>query len=222
LWDLDGTLADTAQLHYHAWQATMDEYGVAYDYAEFLAGFGRNNRAILSEKLGVSPDAPRVAEISAYKERTFRRRLAEGELALLPGVANWLAALQAAGVQQLISSSGPMANIAATVVKLAIGDYFLGLLSGADLPRGKPHPDLFLNSAAAAGVPVAACVVIEDSVHGIEAARRAGMASIVVGPLATDPQLTTLLAEVTGPPCLPVGDLRRASWAMWEELWANV
>jgi HAD superfamily hydrolase (TIGR01509 family) len=202
LWDLDGTLADTAQLHYHAWQATMDEYGVAYDYAEFLAGFGRN--------------------ISAYKERTFRRRLAEGELALLPGVANWLAALQAAGVQQLISSSGPMANIAATVVKLAIGDYFLGLLSGADLPRGKPHPDLFLNSAAAAGVPVAACVVIEDSVHGIEAARRAGMASIVVGPLATDPQLTTLLAEVTGPPCLPVGDLRRASWAMWEELWANV
>ncbi len=173
LWDLDGTLADTATLHYAAWQATMDHYGAVYDYAEFLAGFGRNNRTILSEKLGVSPDAPQVAEIAAHKEAAFRSLLVEGELELLPGVAEWLAALQHAGVRQMISSSGPMANIAAVVNKLAIGDYFLGLMSGATIPRGKPHPDLFLNSAAAAGSPVADCVVVEDSIHGIEAAAAA-------------------------------------------------
>ena len=221
LWDLDGTLADTEHLHYVAWQKTMDHFGAVYDYAEFLAGFGRSNRSILSEKFGIAPDAPLVAEISTYKEAVFRDLLVDGQLDLLPGVAEWLAALQQAGVRQVISSSGPMANISAVVAKLKIGDYFLALMSGATLPRGKPHPDLFLNSAAAVGVPATACIVVEDSIHGIEAARRAGMPSIVVGKLATDPQLAARLAEVDGPVCHPLGDLRKGTWATWEALWAN-
>lgn len=221
LWDLDGTLVDTEELHYTAWQQTMDHFGATYDYEEFLAGFGRSNRSILSEKFDVPPDAPVVDEIANYKEATFRDLLRTGHLELLPGVADWLAALQAAGVRQVISSSGPMANIAAVVTKLGMGDYFLALMSGATLPRGKPHPDLFLNSAAAVGVPAAACVVVEDSIHGVEAARRAGMTSLVVGKLAADPQLAARLAEVDGPRCYPLGDLRAGSWAIWEELWAQ-
>jgi beta-phosphoglucomutase-like phosphatase (HAD superfamily) len=94
-------------------------------------------------------------------------------------------------------------------------------MSGATLPRGKPHPDLFLNSAAAVGVPAAVCVVVEDSIHGIEAARRAGMTSVVVGKLAADPLLAARLEAVAGPVCHPLGDLRRGNWAMWEELWSK-
>jgi HAD superfamily hydrolase (TIGR01509 family) len=222
LWDLDGTLADTGALHYAAWQATMDDCGLPYDYAEFVTGFGRNNRSILSEKLGLPPDAPRIVEISDAKEATFRRLLQAGELSLLPGVAEALALLQAVGVRQVISSSGPMANIAATVSKLGIGDYFLGLMSGAQLARGKPYPDLFLNSAAAAESVPAACIVVEDSRHGIEAARRAGMRSIAVGGLATGAQLPALLAAVPGPVCLPAPTLVDLPWAAWEELWSDV
>ena len=131
-----------------------------------------------------------------------------------------LALLHAAGVRQVISSSGPMANIAATVNKLGIGDYFLGLMSGAQLARGKPHPDLFLNSAAAAESVPAVCIVVEDSSHGIEAARRAGMRSIAVGSLASGPQLPALLATVPGPTCLPAPTLVDLPWAAWEELWS--
>ena len=220
LWDLDGTLADTGALHYAAWQATMDDYGLPYDYAEFMAGFGRNNRSILTEKLGLPPTAPQIAAISEAKEATFRRLLLTGDLSLLPGVAEALALLHAAGVRQVISSSGPMANIAATVNKLGIGDYFLGLMSGAQLARGKPHPDLFLNSAAAAESVPAVCIVVEDSSHGIEAARRAGMRSIAVGSLASGPQLPALLATVPGPTCLPAPTLVDLPWAAWEELWS--
>jgi HAD superfamily hydrolase (TIGR01509 family) len=221
LWDLDGTLADTTALHYHAWQRTMDTFGEPYSYEEFAAGFGRNNRSVLAEKLQIDPHAPRISEISIHKEAMTRQLLPDTEVQLLPGVADCLAMLAAAGVHQAIASSGPMANIVAIVNKLGIGDYFLCILSGATLPRGKPHPDLFLNAAAAVGVSPALCIVVEDSIHGIEAARRAGMASIAVGTLANSPLLTDRLAAVAGPCCLSAPTLAETTWATWEALWAG-
>ncbi len=212
LWDLDGTIADTEELHFRAWQIIFDDYQVAYDEAAFLAGFGRSNRAILSELFGVPADAPIVAEVAAAKEATFRSLLPSAELCLLPGVADWLAAFHSAGRTQVISSSGPMANIAAVVAKLDIGDYFVTLMSGATLPHGKPHPAIFLQSAAAAGTPPAACLVIEDSIHGITAARRAAMPSIAVGKLAANPALATMLAQTPGPACLPLTTLAGLDW----------
>jgi HAD superfamily hydrolase (TIGR01509 family) len=219
LWDLDGTLADTTALHYHAWQLTMASFAEPYSYEEFVAGYGRNNRSVLSEKLQIDPHSPRVSEIANFKETMTRKLLPETDVQLLPGVAECLAMLASQGVHQAIASSGPMANIVAVVNKLGIGDYFLGILSGANLPRGKPHPDLFLNSAAAVGASPATCIVVEDSIHGIEGARRAGMASIAVGVLANSALLADRLAEVAGPPCLSAPNLAETTWATWEGLW---
>jgi HAD superfamily hydrolase (TIGR01509 family) len=219
LWDLDGTLVETTSLHYHAWQRTMDDFGEPYSYEEFAAGFGRSNRSVLAEKFRIEPHAPRIHEIGEYKEAMVRRLLPETELQLLPGVADTLSMLAAAGVCQAISSSGPMANIVAIVAKLGIGDSFLSILSGANLPRGKPHPDLFLNSAASLGVSPHACIVVEDSIHGIEGARRSGMASIAVGALANSPMLAERLAAVPGPSCHSAPSLAGLAWADWEELW---
>jgi beta-phosphoglucomutase len=219
LWDLDGTLADTGELHYQAWQRVMDELGLSYDYAEFIAGFGRNNRSILAEKFQIDPSAPRITEIADHKEAMVRHLLLTSELHLLPGVADCLATLAAAGVQQVIASSGPMANIVAMVNKLGIGDYFLSILSGATLARGKPYPDLFLNSAAAVSASCADCIVVEDSIHGIEAARRAGMVSIAVGTLADSLLLQERLAVVDGPHCFSAPSLAETTWATWEGLW---
>ena len=222
LWDLDGTLADTTALHFHAWQKTMETFGEPYSYAEFAAGYGRSNRSVLSEKFQTDPTAPRVSEIANWKEAMTRQLLPETEVQLLPGVAECLAMLAAAGVRQAIASSGPMANIVAMVNKLGIGDYFLSILSGATLPRGKPHPDLFLNSAAAVGSLPTNCLVVEDSIHGIEGARRAGMASIAVGELANSPLLADRLAAVAGPKCLSAPSLAETTWSTWEGLWTQL
>jgi HAD superfamily hydrolase (TIGR01509 family) len=221
LWDLDGTIADTEELHYRAWQATMDEYGFEYSYTEFLAGFGRRNGEILAEKFGTDPSAEIVLNVSHYKESTFRRLLSESDLQPLPGVLPWLENFAAAGMIQVVSSSGPMANIAAIINKLTIGDFFLCLMSGAQLVRGKPDPTLFLNSAAAVAVAPGDCIVIEDSIHGIAAARRAGMASIAVGKLAYNGELPELLDAVGGPSCLALGNLERLSWEQYDALWKS-
>ena len=112
-----------------------------------------------------------------------------------------------------------MSNISAIVAKLEIGDYFMALMSGYRLPRGKPHPAIFLNSAAAVGVTPADCIVIEDSLVGVEAARRAGMPCLAVGRLAQTPAFGHLLDSIHGLPCLGLASLADLRWSQVEELW---
>ena len=207
LWDLDGTIADTEAIHYQAWQRVLGERGIDHSYEQFLASFGRSNAELLPELLGPRATPEEIHRLASEKEAVFREILWQAALQTLPGVDGWLEHVQRRHIRQVISSSGPMANIAATVSKLAIADYFACLMSGAALPKGKPDPTLFLNSAAAAGVDPAHCLVIEDSLHGIEAARRAGMHSVAVGRIATTPALADLLACVPGPACIAVTSL---------------
>ena len=206
IWDLDNTIVDTEELHRRAWQTITRQHGIEYSDEEFRAGYGRNNAEILRELLP-NPTPAMIAMISVQKEAAFRALVQPGAVALLPGVADWLDAIRRQGKWQLVGSSGPMANIVTTIEALGIGDYFLALLSGSTLPRGKPHPDLFLRCADAARVPQQECLVIEDSIHGVEAAHRAGMVCIAVGPLAQSDRLQPFLAAARGPHCVAVASL---------------
>jgi HAD superfamily hydrolase (TIGR01509 family) len=197
---MDGTICDSAALHYRAWQATMAGHGVNYTKEMLLEGFGRNNFEILAEQM---PDfsPAKINQVSVEKEAAYRRLLLPGALELLPGVAQWLDHFQALGLSQVIGSSAPMANIVDMVHVLGIADFFHAMLSGARLPRGKPDPLLFLRCADAVEAPRDACLVIEDSIHGIEAAHRAGMPCIAVGPV-TQTEAVAPYVQAAWPPCL--------------------
>ena len=219
LWDLDGTIADTAVAHFAAWQETMAAEGVAYSYERFLTDFGRNNGELLPELLGVDCEPERIASISWRKEAAFRQQLHGGTpVTVLPGVLDWLKHFEEAGMKQAIGSSGTMANIVAVVEHLGIGDYFHALLTGIRLPQGKPHPAVFLNLAQAIEMAPEDCVVIEDSVHGIEAARRAGMVSVAVGDVIMSPVLDEILETNPGPECLRLDRLSDLTWSQIDAL----
>ena len=209
LWDLDGTLADSTALHYQAWRTTMDRYGVPFTYQMFIDSYGRNNAEILTEHFD-RRDTATMDRVSREKEATYRELITPGALQPLPGVLEWLASFRSQGLLQVIGSSGPMANIAASVRALDIGDYFLALVTGTHLPRGKPDPAIFLRCAAVAGVEPAKCLVIEDSIHGIEAAQRAGMHSVAVGEIAQSEALQTLLAGHNAVRCIALPTLANA------------
>ena len=183
IWDLDGTLTDSTALHYGAWKEIMAAQGIDYSLELFLSGYGRNNFEILAEQVPSFSPA-KIAEVSEEKEQVYRRLLQPGALALLPGVADWLQQCRELGLRQVVGSSAPMANITAMLHVLGVSDYFHTLLSGYRVPRGKPDPLLFLRCAASVDAAPAACLVVEDSIYGIEAARRAGMRSVAVGALA--------------------------------------
>lgn len=182
LWDLDGTLIDSGDLHWVAWEEAIRAAGYPFDRDHFVSRFGQRNALLLRSFLGPAATPARIREISDDKEQRYRAQVAAGRLQILPGVTEWLAALAAAGWRQAIASSAPRANIAAALHALGLTPYFDATVADEDVTHGKPAPDVFLLAAARLATPPARCVVVEDSPFGIEGARRAGMRCIGVGP----------------------------------------
>jgi HAD superfamily hydrolase (TIGR01509 family) len=137
-----------------------------------------NNTGVLTALLGEDIASEFLAKTADRKEEKFRR-LVHRHVKPLPGVLGWLSALKGAGFRMGVASSAPTANIDALIDELEIRQYFDVLVSGVDMP-GKPDPALFLEVARRIDVPPRRCVVIEDAIAGVEAAKRAGMACIAV------------------------------------------
>ena len=178
LWDMDGVLVDTGEFHFETWLQVLSEHGVHFSREIFKKIFGMNNSDTLSYLLGEPPTPEQVAEIAGRKEEAFRRAI-RGRVIPMPGVVQWLQCLSAWSVRQAIASSAPSANIDLLVDELRIRNRFDAIVSGKELP-GKPDPAVFLEAARQIGVRPERCVVIEDSVAGVEAAKRGGMRCIAV------------------------------------------
>lgn len=178
LWDMDGVLVDTGEFHFRSWVEVLSTYGVPFSREFFRETFGMNNAGVLSSLLGERLTPELLAEISAKKEHWFREAV-RGHARPLPGVRTWLERLQQAGYRQALASSAPKANIDVLVDELGLRGRFEVMLSGGDLPA-KPDPTIFLNAARSLDVPAGHCVVVEDAVPGVEAAKRAGMKCIAV------------------------------------------
>jgi beta-phosphoglucomutase len=181
LWDLDGTLVDTAEHHFAAWVGTLGPRGVDLTPEIFLRTFGRRNVDVLRDMLGDDLTDDEVRALGGAKEVEYRARVSVGPLVLLPGVSTWLARLRDAGWRQAIASSAPHANIEAILDGIGLHDAFDAIAGEEDVTRGKPDPQIFLVAAAKLGVPPERCIVVEDAPAGIEAGRRAGMRTIGVG-----------------------------------------
>jgi HAD superfamily hydrolase (TIGR01509 family) len=192
LWDMDGVLVDTGECHFWSWSETLAEHGIPFSRDFFQATFGMNNAGVLTALLGQRLTPELLVEIGDRKEELFRQAV-KGLAQPLPGVRPWLDRLLDAGFRQAIASSAPQANIDVLVDELGLRAYFDAIVSGADLP-GKPDPALFLHVARLIDVPPARCVVVEDAVAGVEAARRAGMKCIAV--TTTNPAEALKTADV--------------------------
>ena len=111
LWDMDGTLVDTAELHFQAWQDVCRELGRDFDRADFAATFGRRNPEILHHLFGDRFDNAEGDAVGDRKEVAYRAAAERAGVTLLPGAARLLQGLQGAGFRQAIGSSAPRANL---------------------------------------------------------------------------------------------------------------
>ena len=178
LWDMDGVLVDSGELHYQSWLETLTALSIPFDREKFRLTFGMNNASILTVLTGRPSEADFLEMVSDQKESRFRAMI-HGRLQLLPGVLPWLGRLHELGYLQAEASSAPQANIDAVVDELGIRRYFSVLISAYALP-GKPDPAVFHEAARQLGVMPEQCVVVEDAVAGVAAAKRAGMKCIAV------------------------------------------
>jgi HAD superfamily hydrolase (TIGR01509 family) len=192
LWDMDGVLVDTGEFHFLSWATVLADHGIPFSREFFRGTFGMNNAGILSLLLGEKLTVELLREIGDRKEEAFRRAV-RGRVQPLPGVLDWLDRLRATGFRQGIASSAPQANIDALVDELGLRPWFNAVISGSELP-GKPEPVLFLEVAHQLEVPPGRCIVVEDAVAGVEAAKRAGMKCVAV--TTTNPAEALQAADV--------------------------
>lgn len=184
LFDMDGTLVDNMPFHERTWLAMLADGGVEIGPDEFhRRAAGRTNPDILREFFGdrlTSDERNRWAE---RKEARYREEYAP-HLRALDGLDQFLAAAHRLGIPLALATSGNAPNIEFVLEGLGIRDLFDATVSGDEVRRGKPDPEMFLTAAERLGVAPQGCIVFEDSLAGVEAARRAGMRTVV---LATGP-----------------------------------
>ena len=181
LWDLDGTLVDSAGHHWIAWHDTLAAFGRSVTPGDFTSSFGKRNDEILHELFGHGIETEWIERVSEAKEQAYRRRLRAQGLELLPGALAWLERLRSSGWRQALASSAPRPNIDAVFESIApLGRYLDTVVSADEVGRGKPDPAIFLEAARRLSLPPGRCVVVEDAPAGLEGARRAGMRSIGV------------------------------------------
>ena len=180
LWDMDGTLVDTADLHFSAWRETCAKQGRDFTPADFQATFGKRNPEILRFLLGDHLTETEIAHLGEAKELIYRSQARLIGIELLPGAAKLLASARDHGALQAIGSSAPRANLELILELTDIGRYLSCTVGMEDTTRGKPDHQVFLIGASRLGVNASRCVVMEDAVAGIEAATAGGMHSVAV------------------------------------------
>ena len=185
LWDMDGTLIDSIPYHLQAWQDVLRQINRTVEQQAWNQTAGMRNSEIIP-LLFPDMSPAESAYVDQAKEERYRERIEQDGIELLPGVAEWIQRFTAAGWKQAVASSAPPENVATIAHVLHLNGTFEAMISGADVQRGKPDPDIFLAAAQRLNVLPQHCLVIEDAATGIEAAHRAGMKAI--GVLNTHPQ----------------------------------
>ena len=188
IFDVDGVLVDSYQAHFQSWRQMLAEKGVEFTEEEFRATFGRTSRDIIAELYDGKLTDEQIRELDERKEALYRDILRQ-EFPAIDGAVELVDALATAGIKLAVGSSGPNENVALTLECLGRSDAFAARVTGSDVTRGKPDPQVFLLAAERLGVSPAECVVVEDAPAGVEAANRAEMASVALTGTATREQL---------------------------------
>ncbi len=188
IFDMDGVLADTYAPHFVSWQRLYEGLGIPYGESDFAADFGRTSRDILRRMLGAELTDDQIREFDGAKESHFRDIIRETP-ASADGAQELIDSLLADGFAIAVGSSGPPENVWLMLEQLERAKRFGAVVTGTDVTRGKPDPQVFQLAAERLERSLSECVVVEDALHGVEAAHNAGMKCIAVAGTLTVEQL---------------------------------
>lgn len=178
IFDMDGVLIDSADAHFRSWQVLAEEHGARVTRDQFQRTFGRANRDIVPLLFG-DVSATELIWLADRKEEIYRDSI-RADPPLVEGASRLLEELHARGARLAVGSSGPPANIRLVVESLKAAAFFGAVVSGDDVQRGKPDPQVFALAARRLELPPAQCVVVEDAPVGVQAAQAAGMRAVAV------------------------------------------
>lgn len=175
IFDCDGVLVDSERLVVDIDVLAVRELGWEITREEVIELFVGKSEADMKAEIEQHIGRSLSTDWDAAWQAEYRRVLDE-DLEPVPGVADAVSAITAAGYATCVASSGSQEKMSRTLAKTGLWDAFAGrLFSATEVERGKPAPDLFLHAADRMGFQPASCLVVEDSRHGVAGARAAGM-----------------------------------------------
>lgn len=178
IFDMDGVIIDSEPLHFEVDIQVMNDFGSAITHEQLEKYVGMTNPemwAVIKNEYQLTPS---VAEIIEYQLSNKIERLTALEIEPMDGIHELLTELKARQIPAAIASSSPPVFIEAVLRKFNLLDQFKHVVSGEEVDRGKPAPDVYLKAAELLGVEPEECMVLEDARHGVAAAKAAGMRCI--------------------------------------------
>lgn len=187
---MDGVLVNNMAVHFEAFAAMAERYNLkAEEGADFSHLNGRGNDDIINALFPRElVEAKGVEALAAEKEALYREIYAP-KICPTEGLHELLRSLAEASIRCAVGSSGPRVNVEFVLEKCNITPYFQVLISGDMVTRCKPDPEIFLTAAERLGLKPEECLVFEDAISGVKAARAAGMKVITLTSTHTLEQL---------------------------------
>ena len=178
IWDMDGVILDSRSTHFEAFHTVFIKYEIKVYKERLQRSFGMTNQQVIQFMVDQPISKELTARIGREKDILFQSIIRD-QAVFLPGVKKWMEAFKQNGIRQALASSGSQGNINAILTALTTEIYFDEIVSGDGLP-GKPDPFVFLKAADCLGILPLNCLVIEDAVVGVQAAKAAGMKCVAV------------------------------------------
>ena len=183
IFDLDGVIVDTAVYHYKAWRRLANELG--FDFTEEdnekLKGVSRvRSLELILGWGGVVKTPAEQEELATRKNDWYVEMISHMTPAeILPGAKEFLETCRTAGLKTALGSASK--NSMTILNKIGLAHLFDAIIDGNHVSKPKPDPEVFLKGAEALNVLPVDCVVFEDAIAGVEAAKNGGMKAVGIG-----------------------------------------
>lgn len=178
IFDMDGVIVDSEPIHFESDKMIMRYYGKEITDEELFKYIGMPSIDMWEEvkvKYGLTAQIEEISKRQSY----YKKLLVENrELEPFDGIIQLLDKLKSKKIRIGLASSSSREFIELMLSKLGLKGYFEAIMSGEDVENGKPAPDIFLKASEQLNVESSSCLVIEDSMHGVKAAKSAGMKCI--------------------------------------------
>lgn len=195
IFDFDGTILDTEYPDFLSLSSIYDEYCLELPFDLYQKNIGTNEPAFDAYNVLITSREARISRDEFYRELERRKAQLLEHSKPMPGVVRLLEHAKQAGVMVAIGSSSPLSWVEPLIRQIGLLDHFAHLVTRDDVHKTKPSPEIFLKCVEWLGVKKESCIVLEDSLNGINAAKAAGMRSLWIPNRMT----SNMLVEPTHP-----------------------
>jgi HAD superfamily hydrolase (TIGR01509 family) len=176
---MDGTLIESTQADYLAWKRVFNDTGRELSYEDYQPLLGVRSAEVIKKILGVSNEEE-IKKLLAEKLEYFREIAERDRIQPVPGAEEFLKSFKQLPVKLALATSSRQAKMNMVMTQLNFINYFDVIVTGEEAKNSKPAPDIFIRTADKLSLAPEDCLVFEDAVNGVKAAKAAGMKCIAI------------------------------------------